>query len=111
MIGNCFIGSNLEKNKLNESIWFNLTRRTIDTKEHPQTIYIFKWLKVRTYFIYSAADDVDDDTDDAVVGATAEEDDDDTDVGATAEEDNDDGSNDDDDYDEVKWTTKTMSIP
>ena len=62
-------------------------------------------------FIYSAADDVDDDTDDAVVGATAEEDDDDTDVGATAEEDNDDGSNDDDDYDEVKWTTKTLSIP
>ena len=98
MTGNCFIGSNLEKNKLNESIWFNLTRRTIDTKEHPQTIYIFKWLKVRTYFIYSAADDVDDDSDDAVVGATAEED-------------NDDGSNDDDDYDEVKWTKKTLSIP
>ena len=56
------------------------------------------------HFIYSAADDVDDDTDDAVVGATAEEDDDDAVVGATAEED-------DDDADEVKWTTKTMSIP
>lgn len=76
------------------------------------------------HFIYSAADDVDDDyddaavgataeedDDDAVVGATAEEDDDDADVGATAEEDNDDGSNDDDDYDEVKWTKKTLSIP
>lgn len=63
------------------------------------------------HFIYSAADDVDDDYDDAAVGATAEEDDDDAVVGATAEEDNDDGSNDDDDYDELKWTKKTLSIP
>ena len=32
-------------------------------------------------------------------------------LGVSEIADNDDGSNDDDDYDEVKWTKKTLSIP